>query len=362
MFLPLGDTPNPRNYTPWVTWGLIAVNIAVYLFVTMPLGSNPLAFERFMLEHGYKPGAPQLEDLFSSMFLHGGLLHLAGNMLFLWIFGDNVEHRLGRLKYLLVYLGTGAIATWSFALLAGDSMIPLVGASGAISGILGLYFRQFPRNKVKTFVFFFPFIFEVMYIPVRWVLGFYVVVDNLLPFVLGAQTGVAHGAHIGGFVGGLVLASLFERSRWSPQQEKGKTGTGDSPADSPFVREEIARSIRSGDRGATLRALPGLPQEQVVRLGTAECITLAVWLEEAGNVAAAVSLLRKCIARRPGESELSALYVGLGRLRLRQGQPAAAYQHFLAALDGNPSTVVRQAAMEGLATIETTAGRGRPRI
>ena len=136
MFFPIGDIPNPRGYQAWITWMLIAANVAVYLLITLPLSlrrpdmSDPFvlefirmaypavasqislqdflnhvsAYDIFTFVHGYKPGAPSLSDLFVSLFLHGGLLHLAGNMLFLWIYGDNVEHRLGRAGFLGAYL------------------------------------------------------------------------------------------------------------------------------------------------------------------------------------------------------------------------------------------------------------------
>lgn len=238
MLLPIGDTPNPPNYTPWVNWLLIAVNVAVYLFISRPLTLRainphdpalleylyfiapnlprdlPLAYllrqinsyDIFIFVHGYKAGAPQVSDLFYSLFLHGGFLHLAGNMLFLWIYGDNVEHRLGHLSYLLIYLLCGAAATLFYALFMGASMAPLVGASGAISGVLGLYFIFFPRNQVKVFLAFFPIFFNVVLLPSRLVLGFYLLVDNLLPFLITTRSGVAHGAHIGGFLAGLLCA------------------------------------------------------------------------------------------------------------------------------------------------------------
>ena len=222
MFIPIGDTPNPRNYTPWVTYALILANVAVYLFISLPLSgrspdpNDPLlqeylrflapslppgtslrqvlaqlsAYDLFTFAHGYKPGAPETGDLLFSLFLHGGFFHLAGNMLFLWIFGDNVEHRLGRAGFLLVYLASGVVATLAFAALAGDSLRPLVGASGAISGVLGLYFLLFPRNQVRVLIFLF-FIFDIWLLPARWVLGFYVIVDNLLPLLLGSESSVA---------------------------------------------------------------------------------------------------------------------------------------------------------------------------
>ena len=243
MLLPIGDTPNPENYTPWVNWLLIVVNVAVYLFISRPLTLQAVSlydpalheylrfiapnlprnlpltyllqqissYDIFIFAHGYKAGAPQISDLFSSLFMHGGLLHLAGNMLFLWIYGDNVEHRLGHLPYLLIYLLCGVAATLFFALFTSASMTPLLGASGAISGILGLYFIFFPRNQIKVFLAFFPIFFNVVLLPSRLVLGFYLLVDNLLPFLVAARGGIAHGAHIGGFLAGLLCAWGYNR-------------------------------------------------------------------------------------------------------------------------------------------------------
>ncbi len=236
MFFPYGDTPNPRGFKPWMTRLLILANFAVYFLISSPLAGQQasaadpgwLAYLEFLaghlgaltpevisgitrydlytFAHGFQPGSPSIQDLLFSIFLHGGLLHLLGNMLFLWIYGDNVEHKLGRLGFLVAYLVTGVAATLSYAALAGNSMTPLVGASGAISGILGLYFILFPKNRVKIFVFLFPLLVTVWHVPARIVLALYLLADNLLPLVLGADSGVAYGAHIGGFVAGVVLA------------------------------------------------------------------------------------------------------------------------------------------------------------
>lgn len=244
MFLPYGDTPNPIAPS-YVNWLLIGLNIAVFVAVTVPLMlarvdlNDPLlleylrsygtrgfvstqdvlqhlsAYDLFVFRYGFRPAAPSLPSLLSCMFLHGGWMHLAGNMLFLYIFGNNVEARLGSLPYLLVYLVTGVLATLFFALFAPGSQVPLVGASGAISGVLGCYFLWFPRNRVKTFIFLFPFLMTTVMLPARLVLGVYLILDNLLPFIIngGAGAGVAHGAHIGGFLGGLGLAYGFDRWR-----------------------------------------------------------------------------------------------------------------------------------------------------
>ena len=243
MFIPISDAPSPRG-TPFVTYALIAANVAAFLLLNVPLGSQRAdtsdpafreyvevmtrelqgradvrdlvaqasAYDLFSFEHGYRPAAPQAMDLLSCMFLHGSLMHLFGNMLFLWIYGDNVERRLGPLPYLLWYLVTGVAATLSHALMFSSSDIPLVGASGAISGVLGFYFIWFPKNTVRMLAFLPPFVMQVFQVPARFVLGAYLVFDNLLPFLLAAGGGgVAHGAHIGGFIVGAIAAWFADR-------------------------------------------------------------------------------------------------------------------------------------------------------
>ena len=220
MALPIGDAPNPRG-VPVVTYFLIAANVAVYLFLTLPLsGERPApgdpqlaeylqvvsrslggrvpigalaehvsAYELFVYAHGFRPAMPGLPALFMSMFLHAGLLHLAGNMLFLWIYGDNVEHRLGAPAYLVTYLATGIAATLAHWAGAPTSLLPVIGASGAISGILGCYFVWFPRNVVRILWLLPPFIGQVIEVPARLVLGFYLVADNLVPYLLAQGEG-----------------------------------------------------------------------------------------------------------------------------------------------------------------------------
>lgn len=393
MFVPLGDTPNPRNFTPWVNWALIGANVAVYIFYTLPLSQAPVdptdpmlreylqaiapslppltslrqvlvhlsAYDLFTFAHGYKPAAPELSDLFSCMFLHGGFLHLAGNMLFLWIFGDNVEHRLGRVGYLAAYLATGVLATLSFALFAGDSMTPLVGASGAISGVLGLYFMQFPRNKVKVFVLLFPFFFDVVLLPVRWVLGFFVLVDNLLPFLFAQQsTGVAYGAHLGGFLGGMALAVVGESFGWrlpwrDPQWRAGRRRRGVEA-----VVSRIRRAVVAGDRHAALAEVAGLGREDITALEPGECALLAEWLDEAGHPVASSNLLRRCLAAHAGSRDLARVYLALGLSRLRQQQPTAAYQHLLSVFDYDPDPETAARARQALAAIDVFRRRGGP--
>jgi membrane associated rhomboid family serine protease len=234
-----------------MTVALIAANVAVYLLFTLPLSatrpdpSDPLVheylravapslppnvpvqafaaqltrYDLFVFEHGFRPAAPGVADLFTAMFLHAGLLHLFGNMLYLWVYGNNVEHRLGPVMFLVWYLVTGAAATLSFALFAAGTQVPLVGASGAVSGVLGFYFVWFPGHTVRVFAFLFPFYVGSFFLNARVVLGIYLVLDNLLPFLVApAGSPVAHGAHIGGFLAGVLVASLA-RLRAQPRQE-----------------------------------------------------------------------------------------------------------------------------------------------
>jgi len=386
MFLPTGDTPNPRNFTPWVNYTLLALNIAVFILVSLPLSLQPAdpgdpavgeylqtirhqlppqvspdqvvrqlrQYDLFVFEHGYKPGRPSWGALLFSLFLHGGWMHLLGNMLFLWIYGDNVEHRLGRFGYLAAYLLCGVAATLFFALFARGSLTPLVGASGAISGVLGLYFLLFPRNQVKVFVFLFPFLMDVFLLPARWVLGVYLVIDNLLPFVAGSSSGVAHGAHIGGFLAGLLIARYGEQWSWQwpwSGRVARRPATEQAPPDPPDMGPaRLRQALREGDAAAALRTAAELDLPQLAALPPAECVRLAGWLEEAGYAPASGRLLRACLGRRPEQA--ADLYLQLGLLRLRQGQASAAYQHLLDALDHDPSEPSAARARAALAQID----------
>jgi len=395
VLLPLSDAPNPGG-RPYVTYGLIAANILVYALVSLPLGARPpdtgspafqayvevvrdqlppgvplraalantSAYDLYVFEHGYKPAEPQFADLFYSLFLHGGFLHLFGNMLFLWIYGDNVEYRLGRVAYLLWYLATGVAATLFFALFASGSTVPLVGASGAISGVLGFYFLWFPRNSVRLFVFLFPFFMNVVAVRARLVLGVYLLLDNVLPFLIstGGGGGVAHGAHIGGFVAGLAGAWLIDRRA----VQSGKAGyTSDVVVDgAPGSMAEAA--MRQGDMARAAAAYFALPAEQARRaLRTEESLSLADWLAANGHADAALVVYRRHLRDYPTHATAAAAHLGAGLVQLDQlGQVAPAYQHFLDALDLNPDaeTAARaRAALSQIAALQKY-NIGRPRV
>jgi membrane associated rhomboid family serine protease len=385
MFLPIGDTPNSTR-TPYVNFLLIGVNIAVFLFVSLPLmGSSPdlsdpllldylhalgargavparsvleqvSAYDLFVFRHGFRPAEPSLSSLFTAMFLHAGWLHLAGNMLFLWIFGDNIEDRMGRAGYFLAYLGTGIAATFFFALFVPGSQVPLVGASGAISGVLGFYFLWFPRNRVKTFIFLFPFIMTTVLIPARLVLGFYLLLDNLIPFLVtgGRGAGVAHGAHIGGFLAGLGFAYGIDRIPGLLRQKKARQRWEKERAVVRDPAEEIGRRLRRGEtiRAATLYlALEGreerraLPAEEVLRLGQA--------LLGVGEYDQALTLYRRFIAERPADPDLDRAHLGAGKAMIHKPRHiTSAYQYFLDALDLARSHEVAEEARMHLRAIE----------
>ncbi len=223
---PLYDE-NPTRITPYVTYGLIGMNVLVFLH---QLSLSPAQLNQFFQLYAVVPQQltasfaggtiqqPVAEwvTLFSSQFLHGSWWHLIGNMVYLWVFGNNIEDRLGHFKYIIFYLACGALAALCQWFIGMDSAIPSLGASGAISGILGAYLIRFPQALVNTFVFLGIFITTLK---VRaWILiGFYIVqnvVSGLVDLQRAANMtmetgGVAYWAHIGGFVFGLILGPLL---------------------------------------------------------------------------------------------------------------------------------------------------------
>ena len=387
MILPLGDEPNPPG-VPVVTYALILVNCAAYLFVTLPLSfmqpdpedplvreyiimvfesmSRPVSergaqvifnglneYALFVFQWGFRPAAPQVQDLFTAMFLHGGFLHLAGNMLYLWICGDNVEHRLGRARFLAAYLGTGVAATLFFTLFAGRSPVPMLGASGAISGVLGFYFIWFPRNRVRLWVLLFPFFMNVVHVPARWALWLYLI-GNLLPFLASAGTGgagVAYGAHIGGFLGGLAVA--WGINRRSLRVRPTDFGTPGLSGAAPPPEGSLAALIEEGDYEAAATRYFALPVDQTRRLlNEHHSLLLGNWMAAKGHARAALVLFQRHLRDYPVGHAAADAHVGAGLLQLRAfSQPTAAYQHLVEALGLEPSPKTEALARQGLAQI-----------
>jgi len=224
--IPIRDTIRSRT-APVVTVALIIVNVLVF-FHEIALGPY---LERFVYAYGLIPrrlvywrGDPldpmRFLPLFTSMFWHGGWLHLIGNMLYLWIFGDNVEDRLGHLRYLVFYIAAGAAAGITHVVLSPTSTLPTVGASGAIAGVLGAYLVTFPRSRILTLIpiIIFPWFVEI---PALVYLVFWFLMQLLEGVgTLGAPVetgGVAVWAHVGGFVAGVVLVKLMQPPRRRPR-------------------------------------------------------------------------------------------------------------------------------------------------
>jgi membrane associated rhomboid family serine protease len=221
--LPIGDE-NDHAGIAFVTIGLIVLNVIAFL---VEINRPEEAVQAFIYSWGvvpreYSAGVdlhPQIPypfwtTLLTSMFLHGGWGHLGGNMLFLWIFGDNIEHRLGHVRFILFYLAAGLVASLAHIFFNAQSSIPAVGASGAISGVLGGYLLMFPKNRVYVLTW-----GGVMAVPAIFMLGLWIVtqfVNGVGSIAATEETGgggVAYMAHIGGFVAGLILAPLFGRGR-----------------------------------------------------------------------------------------------------------------------------------------------------
>jgi membrane associated rhomboid family serine protease len=219
---PIGDDDSARRTTPVVTFGLIALNILVFFielnggdafikqwaFIPSRFSSNPVSVS-------------EVSTVFSAMFMHGGWLHLFGNMLYLWIFGDNVEDEFGHLQFLAFYLLCGIAATFAQFYFSVGSSIPNVGASGAIAGVLGAYIVMFPSAKVSVLVG-----RQVVALPAVVVLGMWIVLQLFSGVGSIAQTtgttetgGVAYMAHVGGFAAGLLMSFLF-RGRRGPSRAR----------------------------------------------------------------------------------------------------------------------------------------------
>ena len=389
MFLPIGDAPNPKG-TPYITYLLIAANVAVFLLVNLPLGARRPAlddprlgeyvevlsqelespaqlqqvlaqtseYELFAFQHGYRPNAPQAVDLLSCMFLHGGFMHLFGNMLFLWIYGDNVERRFGALPYLFAYLVTGIVATLAHALVFSSSDVPLVGASGAISGVLGFYFVLFPRNTVRMLAFLPPFLMHVFLVPARFVLGMYLLFDNLVPFLFAGEGGIAHGAHLGGFIAGALAAWLVDRR--SVDGRRPEVEVVAHPSSVEGVRE----ALDAGQYAEAARRYFALPSAATRgALSPSEAVELAGFLREQGHSEAALAVLRRATrdfsrGARLGEAHALAGAILLEDLR----QPTTAYQYLLSALEIGASAEVEAAVRRMLEGIDALQKRQLGRL
>lgn len=217
--IPFKDDNPTKNY-PIITLIFISINCAVFFYQSF-LTPSP---KEFIMDYGAIPyflltfDTPQpvspITSVITAMFMHGGFLHITGNMLYLWIFGNNIEDQLGMFRFMIFYVLCGYIAAYSHAIINSHSLVPMVGASGAISGVLGAYVVLFPRARIHTLLFLGIFI-TVVRIPAIVVIGMWFILQLVSGlFSVGSKgVGIAWFAHIGGFVSGVVLIKLFTRKR-----------------------------------------------------------------------------------------------------------------------------------------------------
>ena len=214
---------NPTGSVPFVTLTIIALNISFFILeLPSPRDTQYLvyaygAIPKDILSFSSDQPIPAVFTLFTSMFMHGGLLHIGGNMLYFWIFGNNIEDRLGHLRFIFFYLFCGIFAAYAHALSSPNSEVPMIGASGAISGVLGAYVLLFPTARVHAIVFL-GFFIQVIRIPALIVIGFWAIiqfVSGLITQGILHQGGTAWFAHVGGFLAGLLTIKL-----WLPRRNQ----------------------------------------------------------------------------------------------------------------------------------------------
>lgn len=222
MIFPIGDTQVQGGHKPIVSYTLIIINVAVFMY-EFSLGSN---INGFVTTYGTIPTEILRGDdtftLFTSMFLHAGWMHLIGNMLFLWVFADNIEAKIGSLRFTIFYLAGGIAASMLHIGLNPSSAIPSVGASGAIAAVMGAYLLMFPKSQIKMLVL---ILFRSFTVPAILFLGLWFgqqLIAGIGSLAKTADTaGVAWWAHIGGFAAGLIMGYYFktQMNRWAPSRE-----------------------------------------------------------------------------------------------------------------------------------------------
>lgn len=254
--LPISDAGRYRGTFPWVNVVLLALNSLVFLYEIaiggfgFLFGGSSLEIYAFFLTYGFIPAElstglayetlglgsaggisiatpiPTWGTLVSCMFIHGGLMHFIGNMLFLWVFGDNIEDTFGHIKYLLFYLVAGVLATLAHYAIDPGSQTPLVGASGAISGVMGAYLLLYPGNRIRTLIIY--FLITVIELRAVWLLLIWIglqTIQGVLSIGVSDQVSTAFFAHIGGFVVGAAVGLVVRIFR-SPQGPEGYGGSG----------------------------------------------------------------------------------------------------------------------------------------
>ncbi len=267
--LPIGDAPNFAARRPWMTWALMAIQIAVHAWVySLDAAAQGDVLRRF----GHVTMAPEMPTWVTYAFVHGGWLHLGLNVIALWVFGDNVEARLGLWGFLATYLACGVSGALLFDVAHSGSSMPLVGASGAVFGIMGVYVGLFPKNRIRFLLWFFAFVF--LWAPARLVIGGLVALDVVLglrdAIVGGEAGGVAHAAHVGGFVTGWILALVLRRML--PSLSPVSNRLSQAPGGARVMLESAVHFERRGERAMAERLYVAVLRDHV---GASEAATAA---------------------------------------------------------------------------------------
>jgi len=292
MFIPIGDD-NPTSRTPFVNYALIAVNISVFLLFNLGLRGENGAIAWAMV-----PADLHWPTLFTNLFLHAGWMHLIGNMWFLWIFGDNVEDRLGHLGYVVFYFVCGLAADAAHIMTTTSPEVPTLGASGAISGVMGAYALFYPRQVVRTLIWFWTI--SVVRVPAYIWIGLWFVQQVLLNLMTRGGSGVAYFAHIGGFVAGAAIAGAVRGigKTWpSPDQEVPVPDSGDAGHRRPFLPVPDEPDIEWLDDPGDVYSVLRLDEDPAV-IGQIAQIVRSVTGEPLADVAQRLQTTRGMISRR----------------------------------------------------------------
>ena len=235
---------NPSKRIPYVTWTLIGLNILIFVGY-YHLFSNQQAINQFFFDWGLVPAMARPGAYLTSMFLHAGIMHLAGNMLFLWVFGDNIEDQMGHIGFFLFYFLGGIGAAFAQNISDPGSLIPMVGASGAIASVMGGYLLLFPKARVDILVFLVIFI-RIIPVPAWIVLGLWFLIQLVQGWTTPSdQGGVAHWAHAGGFIAGVIMTLPLWLRRGGPVFWRRTEGHPPHPdATYRFVRTSVPQVRR----------------------------------------------------------------------------------------------------------------------
>lgn len=330
---PLYDE-NPRSTRPYVNYALIAINFAVFLWEVVVTGffTNEQAVMRIFVDYGFVParfldspfGIASYSSILSSMFMHSGIMHILGNMLFLWIFGDNIEDRFGHGKYLVIYLFWGFVASMAHLVWAmgagGDSLlVPAVGASGAISGVLGAYLVMFPRAKVVTLLFF--FFITTTRIPAFAYLIMWIVFQ-VFSASFGAGGGVAYLAHIGGFAAGAVFGLGYRgmvkvrlKVAYTPTKKSMEEKELESRKPEQVVRPLRMEGITTDQYVEILVEMPGVNERSITIKVSDNTVLIDAVTEDGYRRYSGKAILRVKVKDQP---EFTHYLNGILRIRLKR--------------------------------------------